>query len=80
MGQKVYVVSADTCREYGSRIYIFAICSTLEQALCEHKKVTVKNGFSKITEVELNKCQLLGTSVKTHEPSMQMPEGFSAVP
>lgn len=48
---KVFVVSADTCKEWGASIYIFAICDSMEKALEEQKKV---RGYSSITEVEIN--------------------------
>ena len=49
---KVYVVSADTYGGgYGARIYIFAVCDSMEKALEEQSKV---RGYSTITEMELN--------------------------
>ena len=48
---KVYVLSADTCRDWGASIYIFAICDSMEKALEEQKKV---RGYSIVTEVEWN--------------------------
>lgn len=49
---KVYVVSADTYNgRWGSSIYIFAVCDSMEKALEEQEKV---KGYSKITEMELN--------------------------
>ena len=48
----VYVVSADTYKgRWGSSIYIFAVCDTMEKAIEEQKKV---KGYSTITEMELN--------------------------
>ena len=48
---KVYVVSADTYKMWGAKIYIFAVCDSMEKALEEQKKV---KSSSKITEMELN--------------------------
>lgn len=48
---KVYVLSADTCKQWGASIYIFAICDSMEKALEEQKKL---KGYSIITEVEMN--------------------------
>lgn len=49
---KVYVVSGDTYKGiWGSSIYIFAVCDSMEKALEEQSKV---RGYSTITEMELN--------------------------
>ena len=50
----VYVVSGDTCDSWGARIYVFAICDTMEKALEEQKKVRC---YSKITEIKMNECK-----------------------
>lgn len=47
----VYVVSGDTCKSWGARIFIFAICDSMEKALEEQKKV---NCYSKITKIKMN--------------------------
>ena len=50
--QDLYIVSGNTCKEYGCEIYIFAICDTEEHAKKEKEKLRCSG---KITKVKLNK-------------------------
>ena len=50
--QNLYIVSGNTCKEYGCEIYIFAICDTEEQAKKEKEKLRCSG---EITKVKLNK-------------------------